>query len=97
MSLAKNVTLSTGVVATYWVLRTLYLDTVLQTAKVQMNGYLDDTTYTNGDDPVTIQEITVAFVPTNPLPGGVPVLTALYAKVLLDEFFTDGTFTSDGV
>ncbi len=97
MSLAQNITLSTGVVATYWTLNSLHLNAVTQIATIHMNGYLDSTAFTNGNDPVTMTNISIAFVPTNTLPGGVTVLAALYAKIGLDPFFSGATYTNDGV
>lgn len=97
MSLAKNVTMSTGVVVSYWTLCSLNLNTTTQIATIQMNGYLDSTAYSNGNDPVTHTTISVAFIPTNVLPGGVTVLQALYVKIGLDPFFSDATYTDDGI
>ncbi len=97
MSLAQNVTLSTGVVAAYWTLNSLNLNAVTQIATILMTGYLDSTAFSNGNDPVTTTTISVTFVPTNALPGGVTVLAALYAKIGLDPFFSGATYTNDGV
>lgn len=96
MSLAKSVTLSSGVVVNFWTLNSLTLDAVAKVATLYMTGYLDSDGFTNGYDPAVIIPISVMFVPTNALPGGVSVLTALYAKTLLDPYFTDGIFTNDG-
>lgn len=97
MSISKSITQSTGVDVAFWVLNSLHLDTVTQIATIQMNGYLDGTSFTNGNDPVTTTTISVQFIPTNTLPGGVTVLTALYTKIMLDPFFSGATYTNDGV
>ncbi len=97
MSLAKSVTQSTGVSVTFWTLNSLQLNAVTQIATVLMTGYLDGTAFTNGNDPVTTTTISIPFVPTNTLPGGVTVLLALYTKIQLDPFFAGATYTNDGV
>ncbi len=97
MSLAQSVTLSTGVNTSFWVLCSLNLNAVTQIATIQVSGYLDATAYSNGFDPVTHTTISVAFVPTTLLPGGVTVLQALYAKIQLDPFFVGSVYTNDGI
>lgn len=97
MSLTQNITQSSGVLVTYWTLNSLVLNAVTQIATILMTGYLDATSFTNGNDPVTTTTISVTFVPTNTLPGGVTVLAALYVKIGLDPFFTGATYTNDGV
>jgi hypothetical protein len=97
MPLTQSLTLSTGVVVTYWVLTSLHLDTKTQIATICMSGYLDSTTFSNGNDPVTTTHISIAFVPTNILPEGATVLQALYTKIQLDPFFTESTYINDGV
>ncbi len=97
MSLSQSVTQSTGVIVTYWVLNSLTLNTFTQIATICMSGYLDSTAFSNGNDAVTHTTISVNFIPTNVLPGGVTVLRALYAKVQLDVFFLDAVYTDDGV
>ncbi len=97
MSLAQNVTLSTGVLVTYWTLNSLNLNAVTQVATLCLAGYLNATSFGNGNDPVTYTNISVTFIPNNVLPGGITVLYALYAKIQLDPFFAGSTYTDDGV
>ncbi len=96
MSLALTVAQPTGVDATFWVLSSLNLDAYTHTALIQMDGYLSSTAKDNGSSPLTSQNITVTFVPTNVLPN-ISVIQALYVKIQLDSFFSGATYTNDGV
>lgn len=96
MSLALTVTHATGVDVTFWTLNSVYLDAVAQHAVIKMDGYISSEARTNGNSPLTTQDVPVTFVPTNVLTG-VSVIQALYAKAQLDPFFAEAVYTNDGI
>lgn len=97
MSLALDVTLASGASASFWILNALHLNAITQTATICMDGHVNSTTQAAGCIPLTQTTISVTFVPTNVLPGGVSVMQALYAKIAQDPFFTGATYTNDGL
>ncbi len=96
MSLALSVVQSSGVAATFWVLNSVYLDAYAYSANVQMDGWVDATSKSNGYSPLTSVTISITFTPTHVLTG-MSVMDAIYAKIQLDPFFSGATYTSDGI
>lgn len=86
-----------GVDVTFWTLNAVQLDAVSQTAVITLDGYINsDAKMINGCSPLVTQSVLVVFVPTNIITG-ISVMQAIYAKILLDPFFTDAVYTNDGV
>lgn len=96
MSLAIDKVQSSGAVATFWVLNSIYLDAKTQMVTITMDGYVSSDTQSSGCAPLSSIILYVPFSHTDVIPN-ISVLTALYSKIQLDNFFNGAVYTEDGL
>lgn len=96
MSLTLDVVQPTGITVSFWVLNAIHLNALTHIATIQMDGYLDVTSYNAGLLPIMATTISATMVPTNVLPN-ISIMAAIYAKIQLDPFFSGAVYTSDGI